>query len=82
MLLIKERQSAIRTIHGWATSVLLETGRQCQEHGWMKDRTNLHARDRAIEIARSDPPTGVSQEEAVARSRIDRRHLPGVPTHR
>jgi hypothetical protein len=67
VLIIKERQS-IRTIGGWATFVLLETGaiRECQEHGWMKDRTDPHARHRAIEIARSDPPPGVSQDEAVA----------------
>jgi uncharacterized protein (UPF0218 family) len=68
MLTIKERQSAIRTVGAWATFVLLETGaiRECQEHGWMKDRTDPHARHRAIEIARSDPPPGVSQDEAVA----------------
>jgi hypothetical protein len=60
MLIINERQSAIRTVGGWATLVLLETGaiRECQEHGWMKDRTDPHARHSAIEIARSDPPPG------------------------
>jgi hypothetical protein len=68
MLIIKERQSAIRTIGGWATFVLLEAGaiRECEEHGWMKDRADPHAWHRAIEIARSDPPPGVSQDEAVA----------------
>jgi hypothetical protein len=38
MLIIKQRQSTIRTVGGWATFVLLETGavRECQEHGWMR----------------------------------------------
>jgi hypothetical protein len=68
MLIIRERRPRIQTIEAWATSVLLETGtiRECAEHGWMKDRTDPHARHRAIEIARSDPPPGVSQHDAVA----------------
>jgi hypothetical protein len=67
MLVIKERQPAIRTIEGWATSVLLEAGaiRECEEHGWMKDRTDPHARQRAIEIACEEPPPGFSQDAAV-----------------
>ena len=33
---------------GWALSVLLEAGaiRECEEHGWMKDRADPHARER------------------------------------
>jgi len=67
MSVIKERQPAIRTIEGWATSVLLEAGaiRECEEHGWMKDRTDPHARQRAIEIACEEPPPGFSQDAAV-----------------
>jgi hypothetical protein len=66
-MLVKERQPAIRTIEGWATSVLLEAGaiRECEEHGWMKDRTDPHARQRAIEIACEEPLPGLSKEEAV-----------------
>jgi hypothetical protein len=68
MLVMKERQPAIRTIEGWATSVLLEAGaiRECEEHGWMKDRTDPHAKQRAIEIASEAPLPGLSQDEAVA----------------
>ena len=48
MLMMKERRPATRTIEGWARSVLFETGaiRECEEHGWMRDRTDPHARDR------------------------------------
>jgi hypothetical protein len=68
MLMMKERRSATRTIEGWARSVLLETGaiRECEEHGWMRDRADPHARDRAFLVARQDPPPGVSPERAVA----------------
>jgi hypothetical protein len=84
----KERRPATRTIDGWARSVLLETGaiRECEEHGWMRDRTDPHARDRAFLIARNDPPLGVSAESAVAAIedalRLDRQHLPRMPTRR
>jgi hypothetical protein len=71
MLVMKEQRAAIRTLRGWAISVLLETGaiRECEEHGWMRDRADPHARERALVIARQDPPPGVSPEEAVAELR-------------
>jgi hypothetical protein len=64
----KERRPAIRTLRGWAISVLQEAGaiRECDEHGWMQDRADPHARERALVIARQDPPFGVSPDEAVA----------------
>jgi hypothetical protein len=42
--------------------VLQEAGaiRELDEHGWMKDRADPHARERAFEIARRDLPPGVS----------------------
>ncbi|MGY4622936.1 hypothetical protein ACVWY3_000692 [Bradyrhizobium sp. USDA 4486] len=54
MLMIKEKRPAIRTLHGWAISVLQEAGaiHECEEHGWMQDRADPHARDRAYDIAR------------------------------
>ena len=66
MLIMKERRQAIRTLHGWAISVLQEVGaiRECEEHGWMQDRADPHARDRAFDIARQDPPSGVSAQAA------------------
>jgi len=33
----------------------------------MQDRADPHARDRAYDIARRDPPAGVSPDEAVNR---------------
>jgi hypothetical protein len=66
MLMTKERRPAIRTLRGWAISVLNEAGaiRECEEHGWMQDRGDPHARDRAFDIARRDPPAGVSPQAA------------------
>jgi hypothetical protein len=49
-------------------SVLLEAGaiRECEEHGWMQDRADPNASERALVIARQNPPFGVSPDEAVA----------------
>jgi hypothetical protein len=71
MLMTKERPPAIRTLRGWAISVLQEVGaiRECDEHGWMQDRADPHARKRASDIARRDPPVGVSSDDAVAEVR-------------
>jgi hypothetical protein len=68
MSFMKERRPAFRTIEGWARLVLFEAGaiRECNEHGWMRDRTDPHGRDRALLAARQDPPFGVSPEQAVA----------------
>jgi hypothetical protein len=68
MLVTKERPPAIRTLHGWAVSVLQEVGaiRECEEHGWMRDRADPHARERAFDIGSLDPPSGTSPEEARA----------------
>ena len=66
MLMIKERRSAIRTLHGWAILVLQEAGaiRECEEHGWIQDRADPHAGERAFDVARQDPPAGVSPQAA------------------
>jgi hypothetical protein len=39
-------------------SVLLEAGaiRECEEHGWMQDRADPNASERALVIARQNPP--------------------------
>jgi hypothetical protein len=67
LMLFKKRRPAIRTLRGWAISVLQEAGaiRECEEHGWMLDRCDPHAGERAVSAARQDPPPGVSPEEAV-----------------
>ncbi len=71
MLMTKDRRPAIRTLRGWAISVLQEAGaiRECEEHGWMQARADPHAQERALVIARQDPPSGVSPEAAVAEVR-------------
>src|SRR4051794_812213 len=71
MLMSKERRPAIRTLRGWAIAVLQQAGaiRECEEHGWMQDRTDPHARERAFDIARRGPPAGVSCEDAIAELR-------------
>jgi hypothetical protein len=68
MLMTKERRPTIRTPRGWAISVLQEAGaiRECEEHGWMKDRADPHAWERAIDLARQDPPPGISPDAAAA----------------
>jgi hypothetical protein len=68
MLMMKERRPAFRTVEGWARSVLLEAGaiRECEEHGWMRDRADPHARGRAFELAREHAPISVSPDDAVA----------------
>ena len=66
MLMMKQRRLTIRTLRGWAISVLQEAGaiRECEEHGWMQDRADPHARERAFDVARRDPPAGVSSQAA------------------
>ena len=60
------RADAIRTLRGWAISVLQEAGtiRECEEHGWVQDRADPHTRERAFDIARWDPRSGISPEKA------------------
>ncbi|PSO22714.1 hypothetical protein [Bradyrhizobium sp. MOS002] len=67
MLMTKERRPATRTLRGWAISVLQEAGaiRECEEHGWAKDCADPHARERAFDIARHDPPPDISPQSAL-----------------
>ena len=68
MLMAKQPRPAIRTLHGWAISVLHDSGAisECEYHGWMQERADPHARDRAVEMARQDPPPGLSPDAAAA----------------
>ena len=68
MLMTRERRPAIRTLRGWAINVLNDAGaiRECEDHGWMRDRADPHARERAVEIAREDPPPGFSPQSAAS----------------
>ena len=60
MLMTKEKRPAIRTLRGWGISVLNDAGaiRECEEHVWAQDRADPHARERAFDIVRRDPPAG------------------------
>lgn len=71
MLMTKKRRPAIQTLGGWAINVLQEAGaiHECEEHGWAKDRADPHARERASDIAKREPPSGISPHEAVAEVR-------------
>ena len=68
MLMTKASRPATRTLRGWAISVLQEAGaiQECEEHGWMQDRADPHARDRAFDMARHAAQAGVSPEAAAA----------------
>jgi hypothetical protein len=71
MLIKKKERSAIRTLRGWAMSVLQDAHaiHECEDHGWAKDRADPHARDHAVEIARQHPPANLSPDAAVAELR-------------
>jgi hypothetical protein len=64
-------QAPVRTPPGWAISVLQEAGaiQECEDHGWVKDRADPYAREHAVDIARHDPPLGLSPDAAVAEVR-------------
>jgi hypothetical protein len=66
MQMTKERRPAIRTLRGWAIGALQDAGaiRECEQHGWMRDHGDPHARDRALDLARENPPSGVSSQAA------------------
>ena len=68
MLMTRERRPSFRTIEGWARGILLEVDaiRECKTHGWMQDRADPRARERALLIASEEPPFGLSPEQAVA----------------
>ena len=71
MLMTKDKRPAVRTLRGWAIAVLNEAHaiRECEEHGWAKDRGDPHARERAILVARQYPPPGVPPDVAAAEVR-------------
>jgi hypothetical protein len=67
MLTTKQPRQAIRTLRGWAISVLLEECAvwECEEHGWLLDCADPYARERALDVSRWDPPPGSSREQAL-----------------
>lgn len=67
MSMTRERRPSFRTHEGWARTVLLDVGaiRECEEHGWVQDRADPHARERAFAFASEEPPPGLSPQAAV-----------------
>jgi hypothetical protein len=67
-MLTRERRPDFRTVDRWATSLLWQAGaiHECNDHGWAKDRTDPHAREQALQIARQEPLAGLSPDQAVA----------------
>jgi hypothetical protein len=65
---VKERRPEFRSLEGWAIGVLLEAGaiRECEDHSYMKDRSDPHARVAAFRIASEHPFPGKSREEAAS----------------
>jgi hypothetical protein len=63
-----KKRAGIRTLRGWAIGVLQEAGaiRECPSHGWMQDQADPHARNRAFDVAREEPPPGVSASVAAS----------------
>jgi hypothetical protein len=67
MRMTQNKQPPTRSLRGWAIATLHEAHaiRECEEHGWMRERADPHAREQALMLARQDPPRGVSAEQAV-----------------
>ena len=68
MLMTRASRPAAQALRGWAIAVLQEAGaiRECEEHGWMQDRADPHARERAFDMANYAAPPGVSPGAAAA----------------
>jgi hypothetical protein len=66
MFATKRQRPIGRMLDRWAISVLLDVGaiRECEEHGWMRDRTDPHAHERAFDLARRHPPPSISSQAA------------------
>jgi hypothetical protein len=68
LMLFRKRRPAILTLRGWAIAVLQEAAaiRECEEHGWLKDRGDPDTRGRALAVAHQAPPPDISPDEAVS----------------
>jgi hypothetical protein len=64
MLAVKEQRPAIRTLEGWAISVLLEVGAIENARTMVRCGTAPHARERAFDLIRSNPSAGASAQTA------------------
>jgi hypothetical protein len=51
------------------------------EHGWAKDRADPHERERAVEIATQEPPTGLIRTGLSPRSYRPRHSVPASPSN-
>jgi hypothetical protein len=57
MLTTSNQRPAVQTARGWPISVLHEAGaiREYETHGWMQNRADPHACERALTIQRQQP---------------------------
>ena len=67
MTMTRERRPEFRSQESWAIGTLLAAGaiHECDDHGYMKDRADPHARNDAFQMARHQPFPGLSPDEAV-----------------
>jgi hypothetical protein len=63
----RRRRPAIRTLRGWAVSVLQEAGaiQECESTAGCRTAP-IRMRERALDIASRHPPARVSRDEAIA----------------
>ena len=71
MLMAKAQRSAIRTLRGWAISVLQEAGaiRECEFHGWIEDRADPYARQHAVAVMERGQAPAVPDDPGRSRRR-------------
>jgi hypothetical protein len=70
LMTTREKRPASRTLRGWAIAVLQEAGaiKECEEHGWMQDRADPHASQRAFDNARVERPPGFRRKRQRSQS--------------
>ena len=68
MLMLREKRPDYRTIERWAIRILnaAHAIHECEAHGYIKDRADPHAWERALTIAKEQPLAGLSPDDAVA----------------
>jgi hypothetical protein len=71
MLRTKERRPTVRTLRGWRSTCCRRPAlsANARSMSWARDRADPHARERAVDLARRDPPAGISADDAVAELR-------------
>ena len=68
MTVAKTQLLESNTPRRWAIEVLYEAGAicKCEHHGWLQDRADPHARQRAFALACQAQELGIRYEHAIA----------------